>query len=137
MKHVKWGAAALALLLTLCLAGCGGYSSHYKTVGCVRTNTEEHVSLSFYEFEGTIVFKMKLKNQSEAALKYAASLEEGEMAVSYDYAGLKQPLLTVRGGESLEETGGYAETGTVYVILESTGKCVNGSFDFTFTQDTP
>ena len=65
------------------------------------------------------------------------SLEEGEMAVSYDYAGLKQPLLTVRGGESLEETGGYAETGTVYVILESTGKCVNGSFDFTFAHDTP
>ncbi|MBQ7307459.1 MAG: hypothetical protein IJW82_02925 [Clostridia bacterium] len=50
--------------------------------------------------------------------------------------GEKELLLTVKGGESYDETitlnDKYNNEKTIYVILESTGKCVNGDFEFEY-----
>ena len=121
---------ALLLALALCLSGCaGGYASHNKSVMCVRSNTDTHADLRFAEFTGTEVFKLKLR-VNEGEIRYTARLETGEATVYYDYMGKKTVLFTVRGGESVDSTGGYIEKGTVYVIVETNGTCKNGAFDF-------
>ena len=65
-----------------------------------------------------------------------ASLEEGEMNVYIGVNGEKELLLTVKGGESYDEVitldGKYDKEKTVYIILESAGKCAEGDFEFEY-----
>ena len=114
------------LILLLLLTGCEKYSSSYKAVGFVHSNRSASAEMSFYSFDGTMVFK--LKSSGEGELKYTAKLESGTAAVYYDYYGTKSELFTIRSGEELDSHGGYIEAGTVYIIVETNGECLNGSF---------
>ena len=121
-------ALAAAVLLLISLAGCDRYSSHYNATAFVHSNESKSAFMSFWKFEGRMVFK--LKSTGEGDIRYSGSLEEGSAAVYYDYYGTKTELFTVSGGEKAESRGGYIETGTVYIIVETDGQCLNGSFDF-------
>ena len=84
--------------------------------------------MSFYSFDGRMVFKMK--STGEGDLTYSAKLESGSATVYYDYYGTKTELFSVSAGEEISSHGGYVEAGTVYVIVETDGECKNGDFQF-------
>ena len=58
------------------------------------------------------------------------------MNVYIGVGGEKELLLTVKGGESYDETitlaKEYDNEKTIYIILESVGKCVDGDFAFAY-----
>ncbi len=115
-----------SLIILLLLTGCGKYSSSYKAVGFVHSNSSASAEMSFYSFDGKMVFK--LKSSGEGDLKYAAKLESGSATVYYDYYGTKSELFTISSGDELDSHGGYIESGTVYIIVETNGECMNGEF---------
>ena len=115
-------------IILLLLTGCEKYNSSYKAIGFVHSNRSDSAEMSFYSFEGTMVFK--LKSSGEGDLKYTAKLESGTAAVYYDYGGTKSELFTIRSGEELDSHGGYMEAGTVYIIVETNGACMNGASSF-------
>ena len=123
----------LCVLLTVCLlfllAGCSGYRSHYKAVGFVHSNTPGSAFMSFYEFDGTMVFNLRSKNSGEK-LKYSAKLETGAVTVYYDIHGAKTELLSVGAGEQTDSALDLPSTGKVCVIVETDGRCRNGDFKF-------
>lgn len=114
------------LIILFLLTGCGKYTSNYKAVGFVHSNVSTSAEMSFYSFDGRMVFK--LKSSGEGDLKYTAKLESGTATVYYDYYGTKTELFTINSGEELDLHGGYVEAGTVYIIVETDGECMNGSF---------
>ena len=124
MKRVGILLLTFALLLTS--SGCGRYVSSYKAVAFVRSNDRDSASMSFYSFEGRMVFK--LRSEGEGHLKYSAQLESGSVTVYYDAYGTKEELFSIEGGEEISSEGGYLEKGTVYLIIETDGECSNGSF---------
>ncbi|MBR4728021.1 MAG: hypothetical protein IK080_09050 [Clostridia bacterium] len=118
----------VSLILLLSLTGCEKYKSKYKAIGFVHSNTSASAEMSFYSFEGTMVFKLKSKGEGD--LKYTAKLATGTAAVYYDYNGTKAELFTIGAGEETDSHGGYVESGTVYLIVETDGACENGAFSF-------
>ena len=56
-------------LILLSIAGCGKYTSKYKAVGFVHSNESSTAFMSFYSFDGKMVFK--LKSTGEGDLKYS------------------------------------------------------------------
>ncbi len=118
----------LSLMILLFPTGCTTYSSSYKAIGFVHSNTSDHAEMSFYSFEGKMVFR--LKSAGEGDLKFKANLESGTATVYYDYNGIKSELFSIGPGEELDSHGGYVESGTVYIIVETDGKCMNGDFSF-------
>ena len=78
------------LLLTFSLVGCSRYSSHYDTVGHVCSNDSDSAWMSFVEFEGTEVFKLKCKSKDQAIIVYSGKLEAGSLTVYYDCGGTKR-----------------------------------------------
>lgn len=120
-------ALMLALAMLLCFYGCGGYKSKYKAVGFVHSNDTESAYMSFYTFEGRMVFKFHTTRESD--IKYSAKLESGSATVYYDWSG-KQELFSVKGGEELDSRGGYVDNGTIHIIVETDGECMNGEFSF-------
>ena len=89
-----------------------------------------------YSFKGTNNFKLRRDGIAEHTLDFEASLAEGEMNVYIGVDGEKELLLTVKGGESYDETitldDKYDNEKTIYIILESVGKCVDGDFEFEY-----
>lgn len=126
MKKVL--AVIVAVVLLLSFAGCGKYSSSYKAVAFVHSNESTSAFMSFYSFDGRMVFK--LKSAGEGDLKYSAKLETGSATVYYDYYGTRTELFSINSGDELDSHGGYIESGTVYVIFETNGECRNGEFHF-------
>ena len=43
---------------------------------------------------------------------------------------VNRSFFSLEGGEEAASHGGYVEAGTVYVIVETDGKCMNGEFRF-------
>ena len=127
MKKVLSLTASLMVILLL-FTGCAKYNSSYNAIGFVHSNTPKSADMSFYSFDGTMVFK--LKSSGEGDLKYTANLESGAATVYYDYNGNKSELFTLSSGEELDSHGGYIESGTVYIIVETDGECKNGSLSF-------
>ena len=126
MKKVL--AVIVTVVLLLSFAGCGKYSSSYKAVAFVHSNESTSAFMSFYSFDGRMVFK--LKSAGEGDLKYSAKLETGSATVYYDYYGTRTELFSINSGDELDSHGGYIEAGTVYVIVETNGECRNGEFHF-------
>ncbi|MBR5773018.1 MAG: hypothetical protein IKY00_07360 [Clostridia bacterium] len=122
----------LSVLLIICfilLSGCSAYYSKYNAVAFVHSNTSDNAFMSFYQFEGTMVFK--LKNKSDAGvIKYTAKLEKGSAEVYCDDAGTKTLMCSVNSGQSVESASPPLKAGTVYIIVQSNGKCENGDFWF-------
>ena len=63
-------------------------------------------------------------------IKYQASLKEDSIKVSYIEFGEEYPLFTIKGGESLNSSGGYVDVGRVPIILRSEGRVSGGEFTF-------
>ena len=122
MKRIFSLIALLSILISL--TGCGKYNSSYKAIGFIHANDSTSAMMNFYSFDGTIVFK--LKSSGEGDLKYTAKLESGTATVYYDYYGSKAELFSISSGEEIDSHGGYIESGTVYIIVETNGECMNG-----------
>lgn len=128
---------ALLIIFTLAtLYGCSGYVKNYSATILITSCHGDEASMEFGTFKGTYNFKLKREGALEHTLDYEASLEEGEMKVYIGVDGEKELLCTIKGGESYDETiildNKYDNEKTVYVILESTDKCVNGDFEFEY-----
>ena len=121
----------LLVLSPLFLASCAPTSS-YKALVMISENHANTGSIRFSEFEGTYVFKLNKQNPGEGAISYTASIEEGNVKVTYiAFTDEELNLFSITSGESLEGSGGYIEKGyRVHIIIRSDGKVKNGSFTF-------
>ena len=134
---MKKACFVLALIfIFVMLGGCGGYVKSYSATVLITSCQGDEASMEFDTFKGTYHFKLKRDDTAEHTLDLEASLAEGEMNVYIGVDGKKELLRTVKGGESYDETitldDKYDNEKTIYVILESTGKCTDGDFEFEY-----
>ena len=134
---MKKTCCVLALFLMLfMLCSCGGYINSYSAFLLITSSHGDEASMKFDTFKGSYNFKLKRDGNPEHALDLDASLGEGEINVYIGVGGEKELLLTVKGGESYDEMirleEKYDNEKTIYIILESTGKCVDGDFEFEY-----
>ena len=127
----------LVLIFTLCmLCGCGGYVKSYSATILITSGHGDEASMKFATFKGTYNFKLKRDGNPEHILDLEASLGEGEMQVYVGVGGEKELLLTAKAGESRNETitldPKYDNEKTIYIIIESTDRCVDGNFEFKY-----
>ena len=127
----------LALVFTLALlCSCGGYVKSYSATMLITSCWGDEASMEFDTFKGTYNFKLRRDGAAEHTLDLEASLAEGEMNVYIGVDGEKEFLCTVKGGESYDETitldDKHDNEKAIHVILESTGKCVDGDFEFDY-----
>ena len=127
----------LVLTLTFAmLCSCGGYVKNYSATILITSCQGDEASMEFDTFKGTYHFKLRRDGNAEHALDLEASLVEGEMNIYIGVDGEKELLRTVKGGEACDVTltldEKYDNEKTIYVILESTGKCVDGDFEFEY-----
>ena len=134
MKKICFILALVLILATLC--GCGGYVKSYSATILITSCYGDRASMEFGTFNGKYNFKLKRDGTAEHTLDLEASLDEGEMKIYVGVDGEKELLRTVKGGESCDETipldSKYDDEKAIYVILESTGKCVDGDFEFEY-----
>jgi len=134
MKKFCFALALMLAIVTFC--GCGRYSGKYTAIMLITSSWGDEGSMEFAHFEGTYNFKLRRDNDAERTLDVDASLVEGQMNIYIGVNGEKDLLLTVKGGESYDQTivldSKYSNERTIYVILESVGKCVNGDFEFEY-----
>ena len=134
---MKKGCCVLALILILfMLCSCGGYVNSYSAFLLITSSHGNEASMEFDTFQGSYNVKLKTDGNPEHTLDLDASLGEGEMHVYIGVGGEKELLLTVKGGESYDETIALAEKydnkKAIYMILESAGTCVDGDFSFAY-----
>lgn len=134
MKRVCFVLALILTLLMLC--SCEGYVKSYSATILITSCHGDEASMEFDTFKGSYNFKLKRDGTAEHTLDFDASLVEGEMNVYIGVGGEKELLLTVKGGETYDETIAldekYDNEKTVYIILESVGKCIDGDFEFEY-----
>lgn len=121
--------ATVMALLLLPLSGCSRYTSSYKAVAFVHTNTTKNASMSFSSFEGSMVFQLKCESADEK-INYSAKLEVGSAKVFYDCNGEKTELFSVNSGDDISEIGGVLQKGTVWIIVEMSEAGKDGRFSF-------
>ena len=129
----------LALILTLVmLCSCGGYINNYFATIMITSGHGNEASMEFDTFSGTYNFKLRKDDPVANTLDLEASLAEGEINIYISADGEKELLRTVRGGDDFDETitldAKYDNERSVYIILESAGKCVDGEFAFVYGQ---
>ena len=127
----------LVLILTLfMLCSCGRYVKSYSATILITSCQGNEASMEFDTFKGTYNFKLRRDGAAEHTLDIEASLDEGEMKIYIGVDGEKELICTVKGGESLDDVialdSKYNDEKNIYVILESTGKCVGGDFEFEY-----
>ena len=124
--------AVVALVLCFTLSACGiKYVSHYSAMLMVRENTPNKASVSFDSFSGTYVIQLKNKSADEAFITYKATLGEGNIKVYYDFNDEKLNLFEIETNGSVDgKTETFTGNKTIYIIIESDGKCTDGSFSF-------
>ena len=125
--------ATVMLVLCFMLSACGNkYTSHYSATLMVRTNTSHEASVSFSNFSGIYVMKLNNIDDEKSFITYNASLEEGNIKVYYDFNDEKLNLFEIETDGSIEgKTESFTSNKTIYIIIESDGKCNKGSFSFT------
>ena len=134
MKKISF---ALMLILVLAMfCGCGKYVNSYSATILITSCHGDEGNMEFKTFNGRYHLKLRRDDVAERTLEFEASLAEGEMNVYIGIDDEKELLRTVRGGESYDETIAldekYDDQKTVYLILESIGKCVDGDFEFEY-----
>ena len=134
MKKLKFVLALMLILITFC--SCGGYVKKYSATILITSCFGDEASMDFDTFKGTYNFKLRRDGIPKRSIDVEASLSEGEMNVYIGVDGEKELLLTVKGGQSYEKTisldNKYDNEKTVYVILETKDKCINGDFEFEY-----
>lgn len=131
-KFVSAIIAVVTLALCFTLSACGNkYASHYSSTLMVTTNTSNKASVSFDSFSGTYVMQLKNNGTDEVFISYEATLGKGNIDVYYDFNGEKLSLFTIEGNGFVDsKTEAFKSNKTIYVIIESDGKCNAGSFSF-------
>ena len=137
MKKVCFVLVLIVMLFMLfMLCSCGGYVKSYSATILITSGHGDEASMKFDTFKGSYNFKLKRDGAAEHTLDLDASLGEGEMNVYSGVGGEKELLLTVKGGENYDKTitlaKEYDNEKTIYIILESVGKCVDGDFAFAY-----
>ena len=134
MKKACFVLVLIVMLGMLC--GCGEYVKSYAATILITSGHGDEASMKFDTFKGSYNFKLKRDGAAEHTLDFGASLGEGEMNVYIGVGGEKELLLTVKGGETYDETitlaKEYDNEKTIYIILESEGKCADGDFEFEY-----
>ena len=134
MRNVCFVLVLTFTLVMLC--SCSGYINGYAATILITSCTGNEASMAFYTFQGTYNFKLRGDGIDDRTLDFEASLAEGEMRLYIGVDGEKELLRTVKGGESYDETitldDKYDYEKTVYIIVESVGKCVDGDFEFAY-----
>ena len=134
MKKACFVLALIVMLFMLC--SCGRYVKSYSATILITSCQGNEASMEFDTFKGSYNFKLKRDGNPEHTLDIDASLGEGEMNVYIGVGGEKELLLTVKGGESYDETitldDKYDNEKTIYIILETIDKCVDGDFEFEY-----
>ena len=87
------------VIYALCLAGCSPYTSKYNAFAFVHSNTSDSASMSFSEFEGTMVFKLECNGGADAKICYSTKLKGGSATIYYDHDGTKQKLTSAVEGD--------------------------------------
>ena len=97
----------------------------------VKENTSSKASVSFDSFNGTLVMKLKNNSADEVFITYEATLGEGNIKVYYDFNDEKLNLFDIETDGSVDgKTETFTSNKTIYIIIESDGKCSDGSFSF-------
>lgn len=124
--------AVVTLVLCFTLCACGNrYISKYSAAVMKEKNTSNNASVSFNSFSGTYVMKLNSKGADEVFISYEATLGEGNIKVYYDFNDEKLDLFEIETGGSVKaKTEAFTGKKTIYVIIESDGKCKEGSFSF-------
>ena len=124
--------AVVTLVLCFSLSACGNkYVSRYNAMLMVRTNTSNKASVSFDSFSGTYVIKLKNNSADEVFIDYEGTLGNGNIKVYYDFNDEKLSLFDIETDGSVEgKSETFTGNKTIYIIIESDGKCNDGSFSF-------
>ena len=120
----------IVLTVGFALTGCGKYPSSWFATSFVHSNTSKNAYFNFGSLDGTISSKLKVDNSKNERIVYSASLEKGSATVYYDHDGTKKELFTISAGESISSSIGDFVNDTVYIIIETDGKCEDGKLDF-------
>lgn len=131
-KFVRLIIATVMLVLCFTLSACGNmYVSNYSATLMVSSNTSNEASVSFDTFSGIYVIQLKNTGDDKAFITYEATLDEGNINVYYDYNDEKLNLFEIGTDGSIEgKTEAFTSNKTIYIIIESDGKCNAGSFSF-------
>ena len=131
-KNTRIVIAVMMLILCFTLSACGNkYVSHYSATLMVKKNTTTEASVSFRNFSGIYVIQLKNTGDEKIFITYSATLEEGNIKVYYDFNDEKLNLFEIGTDNSIEgKTETFTSNKTVYIIIESDGKCKAGSFLF-------
>lgn len=123
-----------AVLLVLCftLSACvNKYASNYSASTMSSIITSSEASVSFGAFDGVYVIKLENTGDDEVFVTYNATLKKGNIKVYYDYNDEKLGLFEIGADGSVEgTTEAFTSKQTIYIIIESDGKCNEGSFSF-------
>ena len=134
MKKISFVLVLILSILMLC--SCSGYVKSYAATFLVTSCHGDEANMEFTTFNGTYNFKLRRDGDAEHTLDLEASLDKGEMNIYIGVDGEKELLRTIKGGESYDETitldEKYDKEKTVYVILESKGKCSGGDLEFEY-----
>lgn len=126
---LKLAVVMLLAITTFCFAACSTYVSRYSAIASITKNTREEGSIKFGELDGSYVFKLKPDEDGE--ISYEATFESGSLKVYYDAGEGKTELFAISSGEELSGKEGNVKKGqTVYIIIETDGKCTEGDFAF-------
>lgn len=119
----------LIVLVAAGLTGCASYIDHGTATIMIQNNESDNAWVKFDSLDGTRSYKMKVKD-SDKVLKYSGKIDKGIATVYYDNDGNKKELFSLKSGEQVESGLDTLEKGTLYVIIETDGKCEGGDFDF-------
>lgn len=110
----------LSFALLFSLGSCK-YVSSYKAIGLVRIQTNHSMEASFYSLEGQLVYKLKkTDNKNDGQISYYIEVEQGDIIIYYDIYSVKEKLVEVNSNQSVNDKGGYIESGkSVYIIIEA------------------
>ena len=122
----------VAMLPVLFLAGCGvKYTSSYYALVCSHSSLVSNGKISFKEFKGRFVFKLKRTSDGDGPISYEGSIKEGEVTVFYDVNDTKYDLFSLSGEETASGYSENIERGKyVCIVLQSNGKIKEGKFTF-------
>ncbi|MBD5092216.1 MAG: hypothetical protein HDT36_02395 [Clostridiales bacterium] len=124
--------AVLIVVLCFTLTACGTkYKSNCSSTAMVETKDSNSATVSFGTFSGRYVIKFNDTIKESTVITYNATLEEGSIKVYYDFGDEKLSLFEIGTDGSVEgKSEAFARNKTVYIIIESDGKCNECSFSF-------
>ena len=141
MKTIIVKICVFVLILTLALgmSACSGYADSYRATLLIRSSLGGSCEIRFDTLDGRVSQRISNPSDSDGAFLCTATLEEGEISVTYmtPTSHERQPLFTLKGGESIEdERLGYLTNGErARIIVETVGgKAARGRVEISIVE---